>query len=1728
MGLGSKLKKVLNITSLGLFGAIEKFRKKLESWLFPEEEPQGITVEKSGTDHAIPVVYGRRKVPAIKVFKATTDSPGGARNEFLHLICVFCEGEVELIENIFFNDISEFTKGSKWLKIERYNGSDNQQASAELRAAFPEWTTKHRLQGLCYAYIRLQQNSEVNIWQGEPEIKAIIQGKKVKDIRTNTIKFSDNPALCLYDYLTNTRYGKGARESRIDLDSFKSAADFCEAGETYRRALYTYYYDEEQRQTFRRFAGYEVLTTARMSCNALLDTNRKVFDNVKTLLSGMRGSLPPLGGKIRLRIEDAGQPVYHFDDRNISGNITSGHGGKRERYNRVIVRYADKALLYEQNEAVYPPVNSEKETQWKAEDNGELLEVSFNFNTISTQAEALQMAQLIANRSRQDVTCSFNALPETLVVEPSDIVSISNALRGWDKKLFRCDFAKMQADGLMSFSFTEHQDSIYPWAVTDTVEEIPDTFLAPPDDIDAPTNVIFTPDNNSSTRSGVVSWDSIDNQLITFFKVQTVKDNQVIETFLTHNKKMDLPFYPNGSGYHVQVAAGNSSYETDFTKSSEFTLSNYDRVSHASIQSSISNLWRKSKTDVWSPSINTNTVTAKFYKGQEVLAVESVTLTLNTSTGNINATQGSDNHSSVTWTATGNNSDNVFLTFVYDDGTYQHSISQSFITVIDGADGDNGSNGERGSKSFYKDVKSLTAPNNKQWSESAAESAITSEGLTKVNRDVVTLYNSEASNAFSETRFWNGSSWVKVGQVIDGNTIVHGTVSADALDVDSIFAKNINVSGSIKTTESGGGVAQMGGANLLEAKDRQGETVFSVDSQGNGLVNGNHLKPASVNLEALSPDIIEQLGNAGGGSGTGSTGGTASAYQHFTTSATVTLTPPKHKPGQNIKLTVSGRGGVNRHLGSVLTKPSAKLTLKRGSLVLDERTVTGTAESMGGVGEPLESFTAWPVSYFINDDPTTEDVVYTLTVSNVTGDMGTATITLSSVEDFQAGSGSVMQHTHSEYAEKSKSNTFNASQVISAAVPTLTLRDDNSENAAQAGWISFKNFRNQEKAWFGFGSDGNTDFSMRNYQGDVELYGNSVNWKTLDGVTTIYGSNDGASNINYISFNQKGGFRDGYVGVGSATNKALYFQSDNGDVIIRSFNGVIYNQVDGVTKSLTNKDTTYFFQKLNMSANQIYGVTDYTLHAGGGFYTTYNNDYILKCHNNGNVTLSAANGELYLGYQNTTRNILYSDLANYSRTFTMLNKQGQRLQLRKTYNDTADTAIDINAATGSITIDTSGANSNNTLGQQAGALSIGESGQGGASIHMTYTGDGYGHIGMGSITANAVPEYRAIRFHYQTNDMYFDGRAVAKSWGNGTSGAKVMTWADFTYQDNPPAGLENVISANWIQAGAIRAHHVSVQSSGDESGNNSGVKLELNPFSSSPLNIRDKATDETVFAVQLVDGKPRASVFGSGGDGFINDPAAITDNVKKSINQYFLGGGTKANATPTSLGNGAYSNFTIATGSGGRVVVKFKLYASNSYRNNGANRNWTAPDWTVSIRRGSVSGPLIYQRRYQGTANNEQEIDVGGLWFGSYSISINDGFTDDTAPINSNEPYYIVLTRHGGTTTALNLSLFSGEILSFLENTMSMNETGYWRDKDTGLMIQWGKATAAVINNANQYFAFPATFSQVYTVVGCSNENHLAADPCHPRLWTNSGCTWVNGSHRNGTTLSWIAIGYKS
>lgn len=106
------------------------------------------------------------------------------------------------------------------------------------------------------------------------------------------------------------------------------------------------------------------------------------------------------------------------------------------------------------------------------------------------------------------------------------------------------------------------------------------------------------------------------------------------------------------------------------------------------------------------------------------------------------------------------------------------SANTVFAVGAAGTDGSPGAAGTRGSKQFYTSGTS--------WSDTTANNAITSAGFTKVTLDSVTI----SSTNFAQTRYWDGSAWVLISTVIDGNLLVAGTVAADKIDSRGLSIKD--------------------------------------------------------------------------------------------------------------------------------------------------------------------------------------------------------------------------------------------------------------------------------------------------------------------------------------------------------------------------------------------------------------------------------------------------------------------------------------------------------------------------------------------------------------------------------------------------------------------------------------------------------------------------------------------------------------------------------------------------------------------------------------------------------------------------------------------------------------------------------------------------------------------------------------------------------------------------
>ena len=225
-------------------GWLSRKWRQIKGWFMPSQpKPQGVNIEKKGTNQGVPIIYGFvKKSPCIKVFKTTTDKRGGAENEYLHFICVFSVGEIAGIGKLYFNDIPQEQIDAERYFIKKYTGSEDQSYCAELAVNFSQWKRTAKLKNVAYAYVRLKQNKKVNWWQGEPSISADIQGLKVLDVRGNfhgkQRKYSQNAALCVYDYLTNTHYGKGLSFNKLDTQSFIEAADFIETSREYTKTVY--------------------------------------------------------------------------------------------------------------------------------------------------------------------------------------------------------------------------------------------------------------------------------------------------------------------------------------------------------------------------------------------------------------------------------------------------------------------------------------------------------------------------------------------------------------------------------------------------------------------------------------------------------------------------------------------------------------------------------------------------------------------------------------------------------------------------------------------------------------------------------------------------------------------------------------------------------------------------------------------------------------------------------------------------------------------------------------------------------------------------------------------------------------------------------------------------------------------------------------------------------------------------------------------------------------------------------------------------------------------------------------------------------------------------------------------------------------------------------------------------------------------------------------------------
>jgi hypothetical protein len=276
--------------------------------------------------------------------------------------------------------------------------------------------------------------------------------------------YSSNPAWCLLDYLTNTTYGKGIDVADIDLQSFYNASQTAETQVT-------------------PYSGGDDINL--FDCNAYIDTSKKLIENVKVLIQGMRGFLPYTQGKYKLIIETTGTASVTLNENNIIGGLKISSEKKNEKYNRVLVDYVSPDHDYQNNTITYPETDAEHQTL-KTADDGFLQEGNITLTTITNPYQALEFGEIILERSRNNLTVQCTANYEALDLAIGDIVALDYDLVGFSSKPFRIVGMSINPDFTVGLNLIEHQDSWYTFDEKTQVATLPDTNLPNPFSVEAP------------------------------------------------------------------------------------------------------------------------------------------------------------------------------------------------------------------------------------------------------------------------------------------------------------------------------------------------------------------------------------------------------------------------------------------------------------------------------------------------------------------------------------------------------------------------------------------------------------------------------------------------------------------------------------------------------------------------------------------------------------------------------------------------------------------------------------------------------------------------------------------------------------------------------------------------------------------------------------------------------------------------------------------------------------------------------------------------------------------------------------------------------------------------------------------------------------------------------------------------------------------------------------------
>lgn len=423
------------------------------------------------------IVYGETQISGVLLFARSVTQAGEEADgaNFLHFVLAMAEGPIEDIFDIQLNDqlasnpiyrgVTHFTTFTGEREQEMITGPllvGNKQVQVP-----KVWAEAHRpLNNVAGIYAALRHTVR-NFPGGAPQIRAKVKGRRLYDPRLDlslgghhnfsdpeTWEYSTNPALCVLDYLTNVDYGMAIPLSRLDLVSFKAAAEACDvmvpaistgkaknAGDAQAAGLPSSPDQEADVEV-------EYQEQKRYECNGVFMSDAKPIEVLELLVGTMAGSCFYFQGKWYCYagtpqdvatwpegVAEVGTQEIVITDDDIRDDAEMSFvpsAGRKDRVNTVRATYIEPADEYQAS--IAPDVVVE---DFLNEDGGREFLTEIDLFMVSNVDQARRIAGIRLLEGRLGTRLTLPLKPKFLFVAPWSVVKVTLSLYGIENQEFR-------------------------------------------------------------------------------------------------------------------------------------------------------------------------------------------------------------------------------------------------------------------------------------------------------------------------------------------------------------------------------------------------------------------------------------------------------------------------------------------------------------------------------------------------------------------------------------------------------------------------------------------------------------------------------------------------------------------------------------------------------------------------------------------------------------------------------------------------------------------------------------------------------------------------------------------------------------------------------------------------------------------------------------------------------------------------------------------------------------------------------------------------------------------------------------------------------------------------------------------------------------------------------------------------------------------------------------------